>query len=443
MTENILYVKVIVTLGLGSFKMENALIFAVSIFVITYGLIISEKVDRVVVSILGATVMIVSGILTQDDAIGYMDFNTIGLLIGMMIMINVIKESGVFEALAIYFARLAKGDPWKILLLLSLFTAISSAFLNNVTIILLIVPITLFLTEALEVKATPFLFAEVFLSNVGGAATVIGDPPNTLIANAVGISFNTFFVNIGPVIIFITIVFLVMFKLLYGKDMVAKEENKARIMKLNPRNSITDMKLLVKGVIMLFLTILGFIFYDALGLELATIALFGASVLMAIAKPDVNKAILEVEWATILFFLALFVLVGSLEHVGAIDIMAQKMIEMTKGNIFVTTMAILWGAALLSAFLDNIPLVATMIPLIMAIEAQTGTQEMSYWWALALGACLGGNGSLVGATPNVVVAGIMEKRGAKVSFGHFLKIGFPFMLVSIIISTIYLIVFYL
>lgn len=423
--------------------MENLLILACCIFIITYGLIISEKVDRVVVSILGATLMIAFGVLSQDEAIGYMDFNTIGLLIGMMLMINVIKESGVFEALAIFFAKVAKGDPWKILLLLSLFTAISSAFLNNVTIILLIVPITLFLTEALDVNPTPFLFAEVFFSNVGGTSTVIGDPPNTMISNAAGITFNQFFVNIAPVIIIITFVFLILFKVLYGKSFVTTEEKKAKIMALDPMKSITDFKLMIKGIVVLFITILGFVFYDALGLQLATIALMGSTFLMVISKPDVHKAILEIEWSTILFFLALFVLVGALESVGAIDIMAEAMIELTKGDIFITTMAIIWSAAILSSFLDNIPLVATMIPLIISIETQTGNVEMAYWWALALGACLGGNGSLVGATPNVVVAGIMEKRGVKISFMDFFKIGFPFMIVSIVISTIYLIIFYL
>ncbi len=423
--------------------MENVLIFACVIFIITFGLIITEKIDRVVISILGATVMVAFGVLSQDDAIGYMDFNTIGLLIGMMLMINVIKESGVFEALAIYFAQLAKGDPWKILLLLGLFTAVTSAFLNNVTIILLVVPITLFLTEILDVPAMPYLLAEVMLSNVGGTATLIGDPPNTLIGNAADISFNEFFVNIAPVVVVIAIVFLIMFKILYGKKLVTTEDKKAKIMELDPKQSISDMTLLIKGMVVLFLTIVGFVFYDALGLELATIALLGATFLMAISKADVHKAISEVEWPTILFFLGLFVLVGGLEQVGAIDIMADAMIEFTDGNVFVTTMVILWGAAILSAFLDNIPLVATMIPLILSIEAQTGTTEMAYWWALSLGACLGGNGSLVGATPNVVVAGIMEKRGMKISFMQFLKVGFPFMIVSVIISTIYLTIFYL
>ncbi len=424
--------------------MDNqALILAVSIFIITYGLIISEKIDRVIVGILGATLMVSLGIMSQDEAIGFMDFNTIGLLIGMMLMVNVIKESGVFEALAIFFAKKAKGDPWKILVLLSVFTAISSAFLNNVTIILLMVPITLFLTEILEVNPLPYLFAEVFLSNVGGTATVIGDPPNTLISNAVGITFNEFFINIAPIVVVIAVVFLLMFRFMYKNKLVASDECKARIMKLDANNAIHDRALMYKGVIMLFFTIVGFVFYDALGLELATIALLGAGILMAISKPDINKVILEVEWVTILFFLALFVLVGALEHVGAIDIMAEFMIEVTKGNVFVTCMVILWGAAILSAFLDNIPLVATMIPLILAIEAQTGVQEMSYWWALSLGACLGGNGSLVGATPNVVVAGILEKRGNPISFMTFLKLGFPFMLVSVAIATLYLIIFYL
>ncbi len=423
--------------------MENILIFTSIIFIITFGLIVSEKIDRVVVSVLGATVMVSFGILSQEDAIGYMDFNTIGLLIGMMLMINVIKESGVFEALAIYFAKLAKGDPWKILLLLGLFTTITSAFLNNVTIILLVVPITLFLTEILEVPAMPYLLAEVMLSNVGGAATLIGDPPNTLIGNAAGIGFNEFFINIAPVIVVITVVFLVLFKVMYGKKLVTTEDKKEKIMKLDPKQSISDMPLLIKGMVVLFLTIVGFVFYDALGLELATIALLGSAFLMAISKPDVHKAIAEVEWPTILFFLSLFVLVGALEHVGVIEIMADKLIEITNGNVIVTAMVILWAAAVLSAFLDNIPLVATMIPLILAIEAQTGVRVMGYWWALSLGACLGGNGSLVGATPNVVVAGIMEKRGMKITFMEFLKVGFPFMIVSVIISTIYLLVFYL
>ncbi len=423
--------------------MENALIFACVIFIITFGLIITEKIDRVVVSILGATIMVAFGVLSQDDAIGYMDFNTIGLLIGMMLMINVIKESGVFEALAIYFAQLAKGDPWRILLLLGIFTAVTSAFLNNVTIILLVVPITLFLTEILEVPAMPYLLAEVMLSNVGGTATLIGDPPNTLIGNAADISFNEFFINIAPVVVVILVVFLIMFKVLYGKKLVTTEDKKAKLMELDPKQSISDMTLLIKGMVVLFLTIVGFVFYDALGLELATIALLGSTFLMAISKADIHKAIAEVEWPTILFFLGLFVLVGGLEQVGAIDIMADAMIEFTNGNVFVTTMVILWGAAILSAFLDNIPLVATMIPLILAIETQTGTTEMAYWWALSLGACLGGNGSLVGATPNVVVAGIMEKRGMKITFMEFLKVGFPFMIVSVIISTIYLAVFYL
>ncbi len=423
--------------------MENALIFASIVFIITFGLIITEKIDRVVISILGATIMVAFGVLSQDDAISYMDFNTIGLLIGMMLMINVIKESGVFEALAIYFAQLAKGDPWRILLLLGIFTAVTSAFLNNVTIILLVVPITLFLTEILDVPAMPYLLAEVILSNVGGTATLIGDPPNTLIGSAAGISFNEFFVNIAPVVVIIVVVFLIMFKIMYGKKLVTTEDKKAKIMKLDPKQSISDMPLLIKGVVVLFLTIVGFVFYDALGLELATIALLGATFLMAISKADVHKAVSEVEWPTILFFLGLFVLVGGLEHVGAIDIMADAMIELTNGNVFVTTMVILWGAAILSAFLDNIPLVATMIPLILSIEAQTGTTEMAYWWALSLGACLGGNGSLVGATPNVVVAGIMEKRGMKITFIEFFKVGFPFMIVSVIISTIYLVVVYL
>ncbi len=421
--------------------MESQLILAVSVFIITFGLIVTEKLDRVAISILGATTMVAFGILSQDDAITYMDFNTIGLLIGMMLMVNIIKESGLFESQAIFIAKKAKGDPWKILVLLGIFTAVSSAFLNNVTIILLVVPSTLFITEILKVDPKPFLFAEIVLSNIGGAATVIGDPPNTLISNAIGISFNTFFINVAPIVAIIIFVYIILFKIIFGKGLVAREENKAVVMKLDHKQAINDKPLLIKGLVVLFLTVLGFVFYDAIGLELATIALLGASFLMIISKADVHKAITEVEWNTVLFFLSLFVLVGALEHIGAIDIMAKYMIKVTGGNVLVTTMVILWGAAILSAFLDNIPLVATMIPLILSIEAQTGIQDMTYWWALALGACLGGNGSLVGATPNVVVAGIMEKRGNKIAFMEYLKYGFPFMIISLAISAIYIIMF--
>lgn len=420
----------------------SATAIPITIFLVIYGIIISEKINRTAISLFGAIVMIILGILNQEQAIEHIDFNTIGLLVGMMIIVNILKRTGVFEYLAIRAAKKAKGDPWKILVLFAIITAFSSAFLDNVTTILLIVPVTLVITDTLDTNPIPFMFTEILIANIGGTATLIGDPPNIMIGSATGLGFVDFIVNLAPVVIVISVATLFLLKLIYKDFLKAKDENKQKIMKMDESITIKDKLLLKKSLIVLFLTILGFMVHAQFHLESATVALGGAALLLVISKIDPEEILFEVEWTTIFFFMGLFILVGSLVEVGVIDNLAKKMLELTKGNLFVTTLTILWVSAIASAFLDNIPFVATMIPLIKAMTASGQLDANPLWWALALGACLGGNGTIIGASANVIVTGIMAREGRPVSFMSFMRIGFPMMIVSIIISTIYLILFY-
>lgn len=421
---------------------ENV-IMALLIFVCIYGIIISEKINRTSISLLGAVLMLVVGVLNQEQAIHHVDFNTIGLLVGMMIIVNILRRTGIFEYLAIKAAKRAGGDPWKIIVLFSIITAVSSALLDNVTTILLIVPVTLVITDTLEVNPIPFMITEILIANIGGAATLIGDPPNIMIGSVSGLGFTDFILNMGPVILVVFIVTLFILKAIYAKDFIIDEEKKKRIFSMNESVAIKDFKLLKKSGGVLLLTMFGFMLHQSLGLESATIALFGAGILLVISKIEPEEILMEVEWPTIFFFMALFILVGALVEVGIIDTLAVKLINFTNGNLFITAMFILWISAIASAFLDNIPFVATMIPLIKSIEVMGTMSVGPLWWALALGACLGGNGTLVGASANVIVSGILEKRGNKLSFGEYIKVGFPLMLVSVTISSVYLAVFYL
>lgn len=420
----------------------SATAIPITIFLVIYGIIISEKINRTAISLFGAIVMIILGILNQEQAIEHIDFNTIGLLVGMMIIVNILKRTGVFEYLAIRAAKKAKGDPWKILVLFAIITALSSAFLDNVTTILLIVPVTLVITDTLDTNPIPFMFTEILIANIGGTATLIGDPPNIMIGSATGLGFVDFIVNLAPVVIVISVATLFLLKLIYKDFLKATDENKQKIMKMDESITIKDKLLLKKSLIVLFLTILGFMVHAQFHLESATVALGGAALLLVISKIDPEEILFEVEWTTIFFFMGLFILVGSLVEVGVIDNLAKKMLELTKGNLFVTTLTILWVSAIASAFLDNIPFVATMIPLIKAMTASGQLDANPLWWALALGACLGGNGTIIGASANVIVTGIMAREGRPVSFMSLMRIGFPMMIVSIIISTIYLILFY-
>lgn len=424
------------------------------VFLITYAVIMSEKVNRAIVAALAAGVLILSGVQTQQTAVAGVDFNTLGLLVGMMVIVAITRRSGVFQYLAIWSAKRVKANPWGILVMLMLVTAILSAFLDNVTTVLLIAPVTLLITEALDVKPYPYLFAEIFASNIGGTATLIGDPPNIMIGSATGLSFNDFLLNLTPVIILVFIATAIPLYFIWGRHLHAREENRALIMEYNEAEAITDRPLLHKALAVLVLVLAGFLLHHQLNLEPATIALVGAAVLLLLdniwRSPEeqsvsVHATFGEVEWVTIFFFAGLFIVVNALERAGVLTLLAREMLGMTGGNFKVTAMVILWGSALMSAFVDNIPYVAAAIPLIKSMgPAFGGAAHLEpLWWSLSLGACLGGNGTLVGASANLVVAGLSERAGHPIRFMPFLTVAFPLMLVSIAVSSVYIWLVYL
>lgn len=422
--------------------MINHLTLAISIFALTYVIIMTEKVNRTAVAMFGAVLLLLFNIESQDIAMEHVDFNTIGLLIGMMIIVNIMKKTGIFQYIAIVSAKKVKGEPWKIIVIFSIITAISSALLDNVTTILLIVPITLVITETLSANPIPYLMPLILMANIGGTATLIGDPPNIMIGSATGLGFVDFLINMTPITIVIFVVTLFLLKIIFKKDLHATEEQKSRIMNLDEKLAIKDKVLLKKSIFVLGLTVLGFMFHQTFGYESATVALFGAALLLLLSKIDPEEVLLEVEWPTIFFFTSLFILVGGLEVVGAIDFLAEKVLSITHGSLLMTMLLVLWGSAIASSFLDNIPFVATMIPLIKSIGVMSAVSITPLWWALALGACLGGNGTLVGASANVIVSGMLEKKGRKIGFLNYMKVGFPLMIVSIVLSTAYLVIFY-
>ncbi|WP_027309189.1 ArsB/NhaD family transporter [Caloramator sp. ALD01] len=416
-------------------------IISLIVFVATFALIVSEKINRTVAAMLGAMILLVIKIITQENAVEFIDYTTVGVLVGMMIIVSIIKRTGLFEYLAIKMAKLSKGDPMKIIIVFGIMTAVLSAFLDNVTTILLMIPVTLVISRLLKINPIPFIMVEVLSSNIGGTATLIGDPPNIMIGSEAGIGFLDFIVNLAPVILVILIATVYTMRFIYKNELKVEQNLKIEIMKLDEFSAITDKLLLIKSLFVLGLVILGFFMHEQLGYESSIVALAGATLLLLISGVELDEILVEIEWPTIFFFIALFTIVGTLEEVGVISIMAKAIVGLTKGNLLLTGLIILWASAILSAFLDNIPFVATMIPLIKGMGAMSGMNIMPLWWALSLGACLGGNGTLIGASANVVTAGIMEKEGYKITFKDFLKIGFPMMLLSIVISTIYLVLF--
>lgn len=395
-----------------------------------------------IVAMLGAVLMIGFQVLSQEEAFGIVDFNTIGLLIGMMIIVNVLKRTGFFQFLAIKMAKAAKGDPWKILFLFALTTTVSSAFLDNVTTVLLLAPVTFVIADTLKMNPIPFMVPMIFASNIGGTSTIIGDATTIMIGSATNFDFLYFLKNMGPIAFIAFTVMILSMKLIYGKQLKVTEENKQAVYELDESKTISDKPLLIKSGVVLAITIIGFITHQALGLESATIALFGAMVLLLLSKLDPEEILMEIEWNTIFFFIGLFILVGSLEKVGVITMLAEQIVNLTQGNLFMTTMLILWVAAILSSFLDNVPFVATMIPLLQNLEKITSVNAPVLWFALAAGACLGGNGTLIGASCNVIIGGMLEKRGHKINFVQYMKIAFPTMLASIAAIAVYISVIY-
>ena len=427
----------------------NPMWVAAILFAITYMVVMTEKVNRAIVSLLAAGLMIVLGVLNQEAAIRGIDFNTIGLLIGMMVIVAITRQSGVFQFMAIWAAKKVDARPWGILVMIALVTAVTSALLDNVTTVLLVSPVTLLITEELKVSPYPYLFAMIFSSNIGGTSTLIGDPPNIMIGSATGLTFNDFAYNLLPVIVVIMAVTLIPIYFIWGRHLKAAPEDRQRVMQFNEREAITNPRLLKQCLSVIGLVIGGFVFAKALHLEAATVAMTGAALLLLLANlgrdaerqsKHVLDAFNEVEWITIFFFVGLFIVVHGVDSTGLLKLLADKMLALTGGNLTATSMIILWSSAILSAIIDNIPFVATMIPLIKAMAPTFGGPEglMPLWWALSLGACLGGNGTLIGASANLVVAGFAERAGQPIRFMQYTLLAFPIMLMSIAIGMVYL-----
>ena len=431
----------------------SPLLVSLVIFVLTYAVIVTEKINRSIVALLGAGAMILSGALTQAEAFAGVDFNTIGLLTGMMVIVSITQKCGVFQFVAIWSAKKVQARPWPLLIMLCTVTAVFSALLDNVTTVLLVAPVALLITDALKLSPYPYLFSIIFSSNIGGTATLIGDPPNIMIGSAANLTFNDFVIHLTPIVVVIFLVTMIPLYFIWGRKLHASDEDRAQVLAFNEIEAITDWRLLKQALTVIALVIIGFVFAHPLKLEPASIAMFGAALLLllrALGKDaetqshETHKSFAEVEWVTIFFFVGLFIVVAGIEKAGALKWLAGEIVEVTGGNFNATAMVILWVSSVLSAVVDNIPFVATMIPVIHNMAGDFGADHlMPLWWSLALGACLGGNGTLVGASANLVVAGFAERAGQPIRFMPFLLMAFPLMLVSVAISAVYIYLRYL
>jgi len=432
---------------------------ATCIFVVCYAAIVSEKIHKTKVALAGAALTLILKVVTQEDAFHSVelgvDWNVIFLLISMMIMVNIMSKTGVFQYVAIKAAKLGRGNPFSIMVIFSVITAIASALLDNVTTVLLLAPVTLLIADELEIDPVPFLITEALASNIGGTATLIGDPPNIMIASKAGLNFMDFIVHIAPIIVLIMIVWMIIWKIVFGKRLHVSEHLKVRIMGMNEREMIKDPKLLKKSGVILGLTILGFMLHGFLHFEPATIALAGAATLLLVSGEDPHHILVEVEWPTIFFFIGLFIIIGGTVKAGMISFMSVEMIKLTAptaDNTLVLSMVMVWFSGIASAIVDNIPFVATMNPLLVemaekifggtGVDALQHAKMLPVWWALSLGACLGGNGTAIGASANVIIVGMAEKAGKPISFVRFMKYGVPVTMLTLAISTAYIYIRY-
>ena len=413
-------------------------IISIVIFLVVFALIISEKIHRTTAALAGAVVLILTGIVTFDVGMEHIDFGTLGVLVGMMIFVAVVKQSGIFEYIAIKTAKIAKGNPWTIMVLFCIITAVLSAFLDNVTTVLLVGPVTFTVCKMLKMTPVPYFIVEIMASNIGGTATLIGDPPNIMIGMQAGLTMLDFIVYNGPAVVMIMVAAIAMFYVLYGKNMSATSDEMESIMHLHAHEAITDKSLFHKSVAMTIIVALAFVFHSVIGVEPSVVALTAAAIMLIISSAEIEKVLLDVEWATIGFFAGLFIVVGGLVETGVIDMLANGLIDVTGGDVMITIIVLVWASAIISSFLDNIPMVATLIPIILAI-GNTGVDVMPYWWAISLGACIGGIGTQIGASANVVLSGMSKSYGYPITFMEYTKIAFPMMLVFTAISCAYLV----
>lgn len=424
------------------------MIVAIIVFSIVYLLIASERVNRVAAALAGAGVVLAVGVVGSQDAFFSaetgIDWNVVFLLFGMMVIVGVLRQTGVFEYVAIWAAKLAKGRPFRVMTLLCLITAVASAGLDNVTTVLLVAPVTVLVCERIGVRPVPFLIAEALASNIGGTATLVGDPPNLIVASRSGLTFSDFLVNLGPIVIVMLVVFIGLSRVLFRKDFVADPAQVAQVMELDEREAIQDRALLVRSLAVLALVLAGFTLHGVLHLEPSVVALLGAGLLVAISGLPARSYLVEVEWETLLFFAGLFILVGSLVKTGVIDHLASALVTATGDSVQSAMMLLLWGSAALSAIIDNIPFVATMTPVVDQLVGGAGpfAGQNGLWWALVLGADLGGNATAIGASANVVVTGISKRNGHPISFWEFTRYGSVVALVTLVIATPYLLLRY-
>ncbi|MAS87825.1 MAG: hypothetical protein CMH30_07625 [Micavibrio sp.] len=423
---------------------------ALAIMGLVYAVIIAEKMNQAVIALIAASMAIMFGLLDQEQAIHAIDFNTLFLLIGMMVIVGIMKETGIFQYVAIVAAKFVRANPRGLLIILSLITAVFSAFLDNVTTVMLIVPIVILLTEQLKLKPYPFLLSQIIFSNIGGTATLIGDPPNILVGSAVGLSFTDFLFNMGPIIVMMLVIMIGVFDVFWGRHLSTSNRARAHLLRYEPKKSLKNKPLLIKSFIVLGLVMAGFtIGHNFLHIETGTTALAGAALLMFLdgighKLPEKNKkahaAFHEVEWDVIFFFMGLFIVVASLEHTGILSLIAHQITVVTEGDFTKTGMVILWASSLFSGFINNIPFVVTIIPIIENMGDTFGHGEAlnPLWWSLVLGACLGGNATLIGASANVMVASYAERANAPIAFVKYMIHALPLTILTIIIANVYL-----
>jgi Na+/H+ antiporter NhaD/arsenite permease-like protein len=412
------------------------LAIAVSTFLVALGLIAAERLHRTKVALLGAAIVtLFVAEFDQEKAIESVDFNTIGLLVGMMILVYVTQQSGVYDYIAVRAGQLSKGRPFAVVLSMALTTAVLSALLDNLTTILLVVPVTFLLCDTLDIDPIPLIVIEVMASNIGGTATLIGDPPNIIIAGHTGLSFNEFILNLAPIVVVTLVIVIGLLYLHMRKSFQTTEENRRYVMQLDAAASITNPSELRRTGPVLFLTIVAFFAHQALHIEPATVALTGAAVALLITTVPLEKALSNIEWPTLFFFIGLFVMVGALEETGAIDEVANFAKDLTGGDRTAELIGIIWISAAGSAVVDNIPFTTAMLPVVSELQGPNG--DDAYWWALSLGACFGGNATLVAAAANVAAAGLTERAGNPLGFRAFLKIGVPVTLISTVLASLY------